>query len=132
MDLSARDKRILAEIECESALEDPKWVRRFERLGRLRHGERRIWRTIAGVLLLICWTAAVVLGATVAPRPLLWAALGLGVLGLALAAPWWWRQRLRHRRARGRSGPWRRSRRRIARIPRQNDRPSEGGGVSES
>jgi hypothetical protein len=130
MDLSARDKRILADIECESALEDPKWVRRFERLGRLRRGERRIRRTAAGVLLLICWTAAVVLGATLAPRPLLWAALGLGALGLALAAPWWW---LHRRSGRGRSGPWRRSRRRIARIPRQNGRPTtEGGGVSES
>jgi hypothetical protein len=122
MELSARDKRILAEIECESALEDPNWVQRFERLGGLRRGERRVWRRLAVALVLLGWIAAVVLGATVAPRPVLWAAGGLGVLGLVQAALW---------RRRGR-GPWRRSRRRIPRIPRQSDRPAEGGDVSGS
>ena len=53
MELSARDKRILAEIECESALEDPTWVRRFERLGGLGRGERRVRRTIVIALLLL-------------------------------------------------------------------------------
>jgi Protein of unknown function (DUF3040) len=119
MELSARDKRILAEIECESALEDPTWVRRFERLGGLGRGERRVRRTIVIALLLLCWIAAVALGATLAPRPVLWAALGLGALGLVRAALW-------HRRD---QGPWRRSRRRIPRIPRQSDRPAEGGDI---
>ena len=121
MELSARDRRILAEIECESALEDPSWVRRFERLGALRRGHRRALRVTAGTLLLLAWTTAVVLGATLA-RPLLWAALGLGVLGLAQAALW------RHRAR----GPWRRSRRRIPRVPRQGGRPTEGGGIAGS
>jgi hypothetical protein len=122
MELSSRDKRILAEIECGSALEDPKWVRRFERIGRPHRGEPRMWRRAACVVLLLCWAATVALGATVAPRPVLWAALGLAVLGLAQAALW-------HRRGRG---PWRRSARRIPRIPRQNEWPAEGGDISGS
>lgn len=116
MELSARDKRILAEIECESALEDPRWVRRFERLGALRRAHKT-WHLLLGGALLLGWIAALVLGATIAPRPLLGAAVGVGaVCCVSLAALW------------RRRGPWRRSRR-IPRIPRQQGRPTEGGGI---
>ena len=120
MDLSARDKRILAEIECGSALEDPKWVRRFERFA--RHGEtgRHAVRPVAISVLLLAWAAAVVLGATVWPRPVLWAALGLGLLGLVQTALW---RRRCH-------GPFA-GRRRISRIPRQTGHPADGGEAGE-
>lgn len=115
MELSARDKRILAEIECGSELEDPKWVRRLERLSALRRARRGLGRKAALAALVLAWAAAVVLGATIAPRPLLWTMLAagafFGVLGAVL---------------RRRQGP-RRSRRRIARVPRQNGRAAEGG-----
>lgn len=115
MELSARDKRILAEIECGSELEDPKWVRRFERLSALRRTRRGLGRTAGRGVLVLAWTAAVVLGATIAPRPLLWTMLGLGaflgVLGTVL---------------RRRRGPLR-SHRRIARVPRQTGGAAEGG-----
>jgi Protein of unknown function (DUF3040) len=123
MELSARDKRILADIECESALDDPHWVRRFERLGRGDGGGRRGWRRVGlGVLVLLVlavWTAAVVIGALVL-RPLLWAALaGLGAgLGTVL---------LRRRHV---YGYWYRPRRRITRIPEQNPRGRTDGAES--
>jgi hypothetical protein len=116
MDLSSRDKRILAEIECGSALEDPKWVRRFERVARRGESNPPVVRRAAISVLLLAWTAAVVLGATVWPRPVLWAALGLGLLGLAQIALW-------RRRSRG---PFAGRRRRIPRIPRQNGHPADG------
>jgi len=109
MELSARDKRILAEIECESAIEDPRWVRRFERLRRHGHGQRHGWRGLGfGALILAAWTAAVVVGAVLL-RPLLWAALAAGAVGFAA-----WL--LRRRRV---YGYWYRPRRRISRIPEQ-------------
>lgn len=121
MELSARDKRILADIECESALDDPRWVRRFERLGRHggspRHGWRRVVFGASAVLVPAAWVAAVVLGAVLL-RPLLWAALALGAAGLVTL--------LLRRRGRG-HGRWYRSRRRIPRIPRQSP-PGQGDG----
>ena len=116
MELSARDKRILADIECESALEDPRWVRRFERLGGLgrressgRHGWRRIRFGAMMLLVPVAWLTAVVLGALLL-RPLLWAALAIGPATFAIAL-------LRRKRV---YGYWYRPRRRISRIPRQN------------
>lgn len=114
MELSSRDKRILAEIECESALEDPKWVRRLERLGRDRAERRGLLRRVWPAFAVAVWAAAVVLGCSIAPRPLLWVALGLGAAA-ALYLPL-------HRRRRG---P-RAARRRIPRIPRQGERRGEG------
>lgn len=116
MELSSRDKRILAEIECGSALEDPRWVRRYERLGALRRAHKT-WHLLLGGLLLLGWLAALVLGATIAPRPLLGSAIGVGVVGCVGLAVLWRRR-----------GPWRRSRR-IPRIPRQQGRQADGGGV---
>jgi hypothetical protein len=117
MELSARDKRILADIECESALDDPRWVRRFERLGRhggsARHGWRRVVFGAAAVLVPAAWITAVVLGAVLL-RPLLWAALALGTAGLVTFAA------MLLRRHRNIHGHWYRSRRRIPRIPRQS------------
>lgn len=115
MELSSRDKRILAEIECESALEDPKWVRRLERLGRDRRERRALLRRVCLVFAVAAWAAAVVLGCSVAPRALLWAALGLGAAA-ALCLPL--------RRRRRQRGP-RAARRRIPRIPRQGERHGE-------
>jgi hypothetical protein len=113
MELSARDKRILADIECESALEDPHWVRRFELLGQPPSSGRRGWRRVGfGAMVLLvpaAWITAVVLGAVLL-RPLLWAALAAGVAGLAALL-------LRRKRV---YGYWYRPRRRISRIPRQN------------
>lgn len=64
MELSSRDKRILAEIECESAIEDPRWVRRFERLGRGRRWRVwRVWRRIGYALAVACWVALLTMGA---------------------------------------------------------------------
>jgi hypothetical protein len=117
MELSSRDKRILAEIECESALEDPRWVRRLERLGRDRADRRRMLRRCALATAVAAWAAAVVLGCSIAPRPLLWAALGLGAVA-AVCLP------LLRRRRRLR-GP-RTARRRIPRIPRQGGHGGEG------
>ena len=115
MELSARDKRILADIECESALEDPRWVRRVERLarhgrGERTHGRRRVWLGALRLLALAIWLTAVVLGAVLL-RPLLWAALAIGPASLAIML-------LRRRRVYGYC--WYRRRRRISRIPRQN------------
>jgi Flp pilus assembly protein TadB len=111
MELSARDKRILADIECESALDDPRWTRRFERLA--RGGGRPGWRRVgAGALLvsaLAVWLAAVVLGAVLL-RPLLWAALAGFAAGAGAVL-------LRRKRV---YGYWFRPRRRITRIPEQN------------
>ena len=123
MELSARDKRILADIECESALEDPHWVHRFERLGRGertgRHGWRRVGLGVLVFLVLGVWTTAVVIGALLL-RPLLWAALGGLAAGLAALL-------LRRRRV---YGYWYRPRRRITRIPEQNPRGSTDGAES--
>jgi Protein of unknown function (DUF3040) len=114
MELSARDKRILADIECESALDDPRWTRRFERLARGgsgsgRHGWRRVGVGALLVLSLAVWIAAVVLGAILL-RPLLWAALAGFVAGAGAVL-------LRSKRV---YGYWYRPRRRIPRIPQQN------------
>jgi len=117
MELSSRDKRILAEIECESALEDPKWVRRLERLGRCdQEAGRRILRRAALAVALSGWIAAVVLGCALTLRPLLWAALGLG--GLAAAQLVLWRRRRRGLFSRDRL---------ISRIPRQGERRNDEG-----
>lgn len=111
MELSSRDKRILAEIECESALEDPKWVRRLERIGRDRADRRRILRRTALAVALCAWVAILVLGCFEPLRPLLWAGLGLGLLAAAQLLVWRHRERgLRSRR------------RLIPRIPRQGER----------
>jgi hypothetical protein len=119
MELSARDKRILAEIECQSALEDPTWVRRFERLARRGGEPRGMLRRLGLAAALLGWTAAVVLGATIAPRPVLWAALGLAVLGLVPTAVWrrWSRDGRAVRRAR---------RPRLPRVPRQSEPGGRG------
>jgi Protein of unknown function (DUF3040) len=118
MELSSRDKRILAEIECGSALQDPKWVRRLERLGRRDHAARRRILRRAGLAAALCaWVAAVVLGCSLALPPLLWAALGLG--GLAAAQLLLWRRRSR--------GPGSHNRR-ISRIPRQGE-PRDDDGI---
>jgi len=113
MELSARDKRILADIECESAIEDPRWARRFERLGRHGNGERSGWRRLGfGAMIALVpmvWITGVVLGAVLL-RPLLWAVLAVGALGLTALI-------MRRRRV---YGHWYRPRRRISRIPRQN------------
>jgi hypothetical protein len=116
MELSARDKRILADIECASALDDPRWVHRFELLGRDGEPRRGGWR-LAGLYALLgvafaAWIAALVLSALLF-RPLLWGVLGLGAAGLAALA-------LRRKRV---YGYWYRPSRRISRIPRQ-DPPS--------
>ena len=112
MELSARDKRILTEIECESALEDPKWARRFERLGlrgtRPRASRRR---RLAGVFLAAVWLAAIMVGAMALP-PMLVLALVCGVVG---CVAWSARRRRIH-------GFWFRRRRLITRIPRQDRR----------
>lgn len=116
MELSARDKRILADIACASALEDPKWTRRFERLSRRpgsRSRPRPTWRRhVLAALALTLWCALAVIGATVM-LPLLWAALAFA----ALASSAW---TARRRRIYGYWFP--RRRRRIARIPRQGER----------
>jgi Flp pilus assembly protein TadB len=113
MELSARDKRILADIECESALDDPRWTRRFERLARggdgRRHGRRRVGVGVLLVSALAVWTAAVVVGAVLL-RPLLWAALAGFAAGAGAVL-------LRRRRV---YGYWYRPHRRIPRIPEQN------------
>jgi Protein of unknown function (DUF3040) len=114
MELSARDKRILADIECESALDDPRWTRRFERLARGgggsgRPGARRVGVGALLVFSAAVWIAAVVLGAILL-RPLLWAALAGLVAGTGAVL-------LRSRRV---YGYWYRPRRRIPRIPQQN------------
>jgi len=112
MELSARDKRILAEIECESALEDLRWVRAFERLGRPAAAPRSRWLRRAGlVAATLAWTALLVLGAVLGARQLLWAALGATVLGFAILM-------VVRRRVHG-YWYWYRPRRRISRIPRQ-------------
>ena len=135
MELSARDKRILAEIECASALEDPKWARRLERLthhspadprprGRTRgRASRRAVRSSARIrsrspltiparllltVLWLAWIAALVVGVTLL-HPMLWAALAIG--GASYAA--WLTRRRRI------FGHWFRHPRRISRIPRQ-------------
>lgn len=116
MELSARDKRILAEIECESALEDPRWVRAFERLGRPAAAPRSRWlRRVGLVAATLAWTALLVLGAVLGVRQLLWAALGVAVLGFTILM-------VVRRRVHG-YWYWYRPRRRISRIPRQS-----GGG----
>jgi len=117
MELSARDRRILADIEGESALEDPRWARRFERLG--RHGSaasgarrgprRRLALGALGAVLLAGWITGVVLGALLL-RPLLWSVLAVGAAGITALI-------LRRRRV---YGYWYRPRRRISRIPRQS------------
>lgn len=118
MELSSRDKRILAEIECGSVLQDPRWVRRLERIGRRGpDARRRILRRVCLAAVLCGWVAAVVLGCTLALRPLLWAALGLG--GLAAAQLLLWRRRGHGPRSHGR---------RISRIPRQGE-PRDDGGI---
>lgn len=118
MELSSRDKRILAEIECGAVLQDPKWVRRLERLGRRDHdARRRILRRGGLAAALTAWVAAVVLACSLAPRPLLWAALGLA--GLAAAQLLLWRRRRRGSRSHGR---------RISRIPRQGE-PGDDDGI---
>lgn len=117
MELSSRDKRILAEIECGSVLQDPEWVRRLERIGRRDHVARRRTLCRAGVAVAFsAWVAAVVLSCLFAPRPLLWAALGLS--GLAAALLPLWRRRRRGPRSHGR---------RISRIPRQGERRGDDG-----
>lgn len=113
MELSARDKRILADIECASALDDPRWTRRFERLGREEDGRRHGWArarfyAVLG-LVFAAWIAALVLSALLL-RPLLWGVLGVGAAGLAAAA-------LRRRHV---YGYWYRPSRRISRIPHQD------------
>ena len=116
MELSARDKRILADIECAAALDDPKWTRRFERLGSHpgagsrpgRPGLLRRRRALT-VLAVALWSALAVTGATVL-HPLFWAALTFAVVLAALSTA--------HRRTI--YGYWfPRRRRRIARIPWQ-------------
>ena len=119
MELSSRDRRILAEIECGSALEAPRWVRRLERLGDDRGARRRVLRHVAAAVAAAAWVAAVVLGCSSTLRPLLWAALCLG--GLAAAR---FVLLLRRRRRRG---P-RSHRRLIPRIPRQ-ERSDGGAGL---
>lgn len=121
MELSARDKRILADIECESAIEDPRWARRFERLGRHGTGERGGWRRLGfGALIVLvpaAWITGVVLGALLL-RPLLWAVLAAGALGLTALI-------MRRRRV---YEHWYRRRHRISRIPRQSP-PGRGDGA---
>jgi len=121
MELSARDKRILADIECESAVEDPRWARRFERLVRRGTGERSGWRRLGlGAMIALvpmAWITGVVLGAVLL-RPLLWAVLAVGALGLTALI-------MRRRRV---YGYWYGPRRRISRIPRQNP-PGRGDGA---
>lgn len=123
MELSARDKRILAEIECESALEDPKWVRGFERLGRPSRKPRHKWpRRAAFGAAALAWAALLILGAVLGTPQLLWAALAFAVLAITILT-------VRRRRVHGywygwhRYGHWYRRRRRISRIPR----PRQGG-----
>jgi Protein of unknown function (DUF3040) len=119
MELSARDKRILAEIEGEAALEDPKWARRYERLGRLGIRTRPGWRRRLGVTLIAAlWTALVIVAGVLPLWPLFGAALGVGIVGYA---SW----KLRHKRF---YGYWFRRRHRISRIPRQNARDNGEGG----
>jgi Flp pilus assembly protein TadB len=117
MDLSARDKRILADIECESATEDPKWARRFERLERhgirIRPGWRRL---VLGGLGAAAWVALVVVAGVLRIWPLFGAALGAGLAGYGV-----WK--LRHKRF---YGYWFRRRHRIARIPKQQDARGNG------
>ena len=113
MELSARDKRILADIECAAAVEDPRWVHRFERLVQHGEGRRHGWARVGfyaltGVVF-VAWVAAIVVSALLF-RPLLWGVLGLGVAGLAALA-------LRRKHV---SGYWYRPSRRISRIPRQD------------
>ena len=115
MELSARDKRILADIECESALDDPKWTRHFERLG--RHGTRppQRWRRLGlAALLAAAWLAAVIAGALFL-RPMLWAALAIVVVA---HGAWSARRRRVY-------GYWFRRRRLVSRIPHQ--RGARGG-----
>ena len=126
MELSARDKRILADIECESSLDDPHWVRRFERLGRHGTAERRGMRRrrlgfgAMVALVLTAWVTGVVLGAILL-RPVLWATLALGAAGLTALI-------MRRRRV---YGYWYRPRPRISRIPRQNP-PGRSDGAENS
>jgi hypothetical protein len=119
MELSARDKRILAEIECESALEDPRWARRFERLGRLGVRTRPRWRRrLTGALIAALWLTVVIAAAMLPIWPLFGAALGAGLGGYL---SW----KLRHRRV---YAYWFRRQRRISRIPRQDARDNGEGG----
>ena len=118
MELSSRDKRILADIECESALEDPRWTRRFERLGRHGIRTRPGWRRRAlGALLAAAWAALVIVAGVIPIWPLFGAATGAGVAGYGA-----WK--LRHKRF---YGYWFRRRHRISRIPRQGARGSGDG-----
>lgn len=113
MELSARDKRILAEIECESALEDPRWVRAFERLARPAAAPLSRWLRRTGLIAAtLAWTTLAVLGAVLGVRPLLWTALGVAVLGFTILM-------VVRRRVHG-YWYWFRPRRRISRIPRQS------------
>jgi hypothetical protein len=119
MELSARDKRILAEIECECAVQDPKWARRYERLGRLGIRTRPGWRRrLAATVITAAWAVAVIVAGVLGLWPLFGAALGAGILGYAA-----WK--LRHKRF---YGYWFRRRHRIPRIPRQNARDNGEGG----
>jgi Flp pilus assembly protein TadB len=119
MELSARDKRILAEIECEEALEDPKWARRYERLGRIGIRTRPGWRRrLAGYLIAAAWLALVAVAGVLSLWPVFGAALGVGIAGYT---SW----KLRHKRF---YGYWFRRRHRISRIPRQGARGNGEGG----
>jgi hypothetical protein len=118
MELSARDKRILADIECECAIDDPKWARRFGRL--TRHGvhPRPGWRRrVLGALTAAVWLAAVTAAGALGIWPLFAAVLGAGLAGYGL-----WK--LRHKRF---YGYWFRRRHRISRIPRQGARDTGEG-----
>ena len=113
MELSSRDKRILADIECESAIEDPKWARRFERLTRIGIHTRPGWRRrLAAALTAAAWTALVIVAGVLAIWWLFAAALAAGLVGYA---GW----KLRHKRF---YGYWFRRRHRISRIPKQSAR----------
>lgn len=119
MELSARDKRILAEIECGSALEDPRWARRFERLGRFGGRNRPRWRRhLTGGLIVASWLALVIVAGALPIWPLFGAVLGAGIGGYL---SW----KTRHKRV---YGYWFHRRHRISRIPRQDARDNGEGG----
>ena len=113
MELSSRDKRILADIECESAIEDPQWARRFERLGRVGIHTRPGWkRRVLGAITAVAWVVLVIVAGVLPIWWLFGVALGAGAAGYGL-----WK--LRHKRF---YGYWFRRRHRISRIPQQGAR----------
>lgn len=90
MALSARDKRIIAAIEQQVTLHDPRWALRYERrvrrLGRHEparpsHRNRRRWSVIVALSL---WVALVCADASHGPGLWLWIALAASAVALIL------------------------------------------------